>query len=184
MCGRFYSDENENERILNLYAKAREEFPDVKIKSGEIFPGDVVPVLGEGAKICVNKWGLENPYRKNAIIINSRSETADEKFKEYFENNRIVIPCSGYYEWNGKKEKYYFAFETKELLFMCGISSGLDSYGRFSVLTREAANNLKTVHDRMPLILEEKNVKRFIDDYEFAKYILSKGLENVTYSKC
>lgn len=184
MCGRFYSDEDENERILNLYSKAREKFPDAQLKSGEIFPGDTVPVIGEGAQICVSKWGLENPYRKNAFIINSRSETANEKFKEYFKNNRIVIPCSGYYEWNGKKEKYYFGLESGELLFMCGISTGPQSGGRFSVLTKEAALDLKTIHDRMPLMLEEKNVRRFTDDYDFAKYVLNKGLENVIYSKC
>ena len=184
MCGRFYCDEDENERILTLYKKAREKYPENDISSGDIYPGDIVPILDNKSDICINKWGLENPYKKNAIIINSRSETINQKFKDYFENKRIVIPCSGYYEWNDKKEKYYFNLDSREVLFMCGISTGSSPNDRFSIITREASDNLKMIHNRMPLILEEKSVNKYLLDNDFAKYILSTGIENITYSKC
>lgn len=183
MCGRFFNDEDENNRILDLYKKAREEYSDYIIKSGDIYPGDIVPIVGMGNKICISKWGFDNPYKKSATIINSRSETVDFKFKEYFTNKRIVIPCSGYYEWNDKKEKYYFNLQSNDVLFMCGICSDYTPNGRFSVLTKEASDNFKLIHHRMPLIIDEKNITKYLQDYDYAKYILTHGIENIMYSK-
>ena len=182
MCGRYFND-NENERILSLYEKAKDVNPNIDLKNGDICPGDIAPLLNCENRISVQKWGIENPYKKNAIIINSRSETILEKFKPYFENSRSVIPCSGYYEWTRDKEKYYFDLSKEKILFLCGISTGKTIDDRFSIITREACDEFHNIHPRMPLILEEKYVTKYLFDYDFAKYILNHGIEKLAFKK-
>ena len=174
MCGRFFSDENENARIKNIYKQIKENYPDVNVKSGEIFPTDIVPIIQSNLAPMPQKWGIKNKYNEKINVINSRSENITKNtFKEYFNKYRIVVPCSGYYEWSKNKEKYYFAQKDEQLMFMCAISTGNGIDDSFSIITTNAINDFHLIHDRMPLILKENEVKQYLNDYDFALYKLS-----------
>ena len=57
---------------------------------------------------------------------------------------------------------------------MAGIYQYFQNVERFVILTTEANSSVLTIHDRMPLILEEKELEGWIYDNELADYLLRK----------
>jgi putative SOS response-associated peptidase YedK len=106
MCGRYAIEcEEENvefkeiiEEINRRYAGKAEL---TRLKTGEIFPSDIVPVLASAdARPFLMRWGIPRWDRKGSVI-NARSETAMEKkmSRPSLLARRCVIPSTGFYEW-------------------------------------------------------------------------------------
>ena len=125
-------------------------------RSGEIFPGNVAPVLDAEREARFMLWGFPSPIAGKRPLINARSETAAVKrtFSEAMVSRRCLVPASGYYEWKtlGKKhkEKYEFTLPDRETMYMAGIYSRAN---QFAILTRAASPSTGDIHDRMPVIL-------------------------------
>ncbi|MBK8549918.1 MAG: SOS response-associated peptidase family protein [Ignavibacteria bacterium] len=72
-----------------------------------------IPVItyNKGKKFLTRmKWGIRfDPENKSPLIFNSRDDTIKEKpfWQKIFDQNRILIPMFGFYEWvdKGKKKK-------------------------------------------------------------------------------
>ena len=143
--------------------------------SGEIRPTDVVPVLAsnrEGrAAVFPMRWGFHLPG--NTLVVNARSESAGEKptFREAWRSHRCVIPASWYYEWehfktpSGKNKtgyKYAIQPEGTDVTWLCGLYRIEDGLPVFAVLTREPSQELRKIHDRMPLMLPKAAVADWI----------------------
>lgn len=108
-------------------------------------------------------WGLQPSWadENHDGFINARVETADEKpsFQTAWEQNRCLIPASGFYEWSGEsggKTPYYF--QTKEEMFSFAGLWTITSKGNltYTILTRPANEDVNDVHERMPIILNKK----------------------------
>ena len=128
-------------------------------RSGEIFPGNIAPVLDAQREARFMLWGFPNLMPGKRPLINARSETAAVKrtFCDAMASRRCLVPASGYYEWKtiGKKhkEKYEFTLPDRETMYMAGIYSRAD---QFAILTRAASPSTGDIHDRMPVILPKK----------------------------
>ena len=86
---------------------------------------------------------------------------------------RCVIPAKGFYEWNQGKEK--FSFEREEpVLFMAGCFNQFQGQNRFVILTTEANASVSMVHERMPLVLESKEIKDWVLDDDAVEFLLHK----------
>ena len=107
------------------------------------------------------------------LLINARAETAAEKpmFREAWQAHRCIVPASWYYEWehrvrnDGKKEtgdKYLIQPKGAAAVWMCGLYRIEDGLPAFVVLTREAGEPIRFIHDRMPLILPEDKIGEWI----------------------
>ena len=145
------------------------------LTSGEIRPTNVVPVIasnrnGERA-VFPMKWGFTVPGRP--LLINARAETAGEKpmFREAWKAHRCIVPASWYFEWehrirnDGKKEtgdKYLIQPSGSAAVWMCGLYRIEEGLPAFVVLTREAAESVRFIHDRMPLMLPENLIGEWI----------------------
>lgn len=172
---------------MDHYFDNRTNLPVVEYEPREIFPSDKVPVIHRGKTldktIHLMKWGFAPSYMKT-LIINARSESIAEKkmFKEAFFRRRCLIPATGYYEWekseteNGKIEKVKRDITVKgsEIISLAGIYDRFqDKDGQYfwavSILTKEANDSVKKIHDRMPIIidkgLESEWIKEYQDDY-------------------
>ena len=141
--------------------------------SGEIRPTDVVPVIatnkhGERA-VFPMKWG----YTGKSLLVNARSETAAEKptFREDWERHRCIVPGSWYYEWehktgkDGKKhtgDKYLLQPKGSEATWLCGLYRIEEGLPVFVILTRDSAEEIRFIHDRMPVMLPENRVPEWI----------------------
>ena len=125
-------------------------------RSGEIFPGNVAPVIAAEREARFMLWGFPNLIVGKRPLINARSETAAVKrtFSDAMASRRCLVPASGYYEWKtiGKKhkEKYEFTLPDRETMYMAGIYSRAN---QFAILTRAASPSTGNIHDRMPVIL-------------------------------
>lgn len=119
------------------------------------------------------KWGLVPSWAKDSSIaarlINARSETVQEKpsFREAFKMRRCIIPADGFYEWQrtrGKKLPFFFQMKDERPFGFAGLWERWQGEDQVliescTILTTEANEVLKPVHDRMPVILHP-------DDYE------------------
>jgi putative SOS response-associated peptidase YedK len=171
MCGRYYValDELELRSIVEAVERSvRGIYRQLSIKTeGEVFPSDIVPVqVGEG-QYQPMKWGFAGHDKR--LIINARSETAAAKplFKEAMAERRCLIPASGYFEWQkvntpGKakkaKTKYAFTLPNGSMyLAGCYRQEKDTPVPSFVILTRDASDGIKHIHDRMPIIFSLAN---------------------------
>lgn len=145
------------------------------LTSGEIRPTNVVPVIASSKAgnraVFPMKWGFTVPGRP--LLINARTETAGEKpmFREAWNGHRCIVPASWYYEWehrtrnDGKKEtgdKFLIQPKDTAAVWMGGLYRIEDGLPVFVILTREAAEPIRFIHDRMPLILPEDRIDEWI----------------------
>lgn len=179
MCGRFYFTRVSEDEKLDAVNKYMEKNYPGEYKTGEFFPGDIVPaVIDRQGKIVAVPAGFGFPgYQDNKLIINARSETAAEKktFADNLRERRVILPASGFFEWShdGKKTKYYFTVDSMQAIYLCGIYKIVDGKPRFVILTRAANESMIETHDRMPVIVGENSVRPYLTDRDAAMEIIA-----------
>ena len=180
MCGRYSFTRVSGEDRLNAVNKYMEKNYQGVCKTGEMFPGDIVPaVIDRQGKIVVVPAGFGFPgYQDNRLIINARSETAAEKktFADGLRDRRVILPASGFYEWSHhdrEQTKYLFTLDAMQTIYLCGIYKLVDGAYRFVILTRPANESMIEVHDRMPVIVGEKEVRPYLTDRDAAAEIIA-----------
>jgi putative SOS response-associated peptidase YedK len=139
-----------------------------------VAPSQTAPVIlqeaGSGRSLRGFRWGLvpfwaEDPAIGNRMI-NARSETVQTKpaFRgAWKDGRRCLIPATGFYEWQppatakGPKVPYWIRMADERPFGFAGIWERWDRGGEplftFTVLTTDANDLLRPIHDRMPVIL-------------------------------
>ena len=204
MCCRYYMEMSPRLRPIveaanrsRLYRSNIARIAKPLTTEGEIFPDMLVPVLASsrsGAKAVFPMiWG----YRVQGLgrlVANARAETAAEKpsFRDGWATHRCVIPASWYYEWehvtapSGRTragEKYAIMPKGAEMTWLGGIYRMEDGYPHFVILTREPSESVAFLHDRMPFILSEADVDRWIDPNVNPHVLLSSALTDLAFEK-
>lgn len=170
MCGRYtFFTDKELQEVDDIIEQISNDIQLENMKTGEIFPTNVVPVFLPEKDIVIPRlmiWGFPN-FRNKGVIINARSETAREKklFGSSLERRRCVIPSTGFYEWDPEKKKYLFNMPESQMLYMAGIYDQFDGQNRFVILTTEANRSMAEVHNRMPVIIPKDRIKDWIFDF-------------------
>lgn len=185
MCCRYYFETNVEEQIQSDFRSRSGSFIDhlTREERKELFrkrdfaPSDLAPVLcRKGGEFCLVscRWGYLVPGKESSLLINARVETVEEKplFCKAMKSRRLVVPASGFYEWNDKKEKSLFFSKDSSLLYLAGLYDLFQGEERFVILTTKANESMKEVHDRMPLILSAHEVMDWIEDQRQADAIL------------
>lgn len=163
MCGRYFIDdavEKDIERIVNKIDKNMK-----RQRKGDIYPAQTAPVICQkNNTLCAvdMKWGFEGKDKK--LLINARAETALEKpaFSDSIMHRRCVIPAGGFYEWNRDKQKVTFRYPQSPSVYMAGFYRKYGNGLQFIIVTTKANASMSPVHDRMPLILEEREIPAWI----------------------
>lgn len=176
MCGVFYVDDDTMREIEKIARKIDQK----SAATGDVHPSQPALILraDHGKMVSeVLKWGYE-AYWKKTLIFNARSETVQERpmFRRDFEERRCLIPAGKFYEWKQdstkQKEKYEF-FTPDKILYLVGIYHKDPEGDRFTILTREADGCMTGVHPRMPLILYEKDIGKWLFSREEAEKLLA-----------
>ncbi len=162
MCGRYYIEsgwEGEIEDVVQDIDRRirQEQF------IGDVHPTDLAPVIemeNQRLKLNICRWGYSLSKGKN-LVINARVESVLDKpsFKNGIQYHRILIPASGFYEWNQLKEKNMFTRSDSTVMYLTGFCDWFENERRFVILTMAANESMKKVHDRMPLILEKEQLR-------------------------
>lgn len=176
MCGRYYVDDETMREIERLVGDIDRK--ECLRGARDIYPSQEAAVLtGKRPALSVEfmHWGFLQ-YQKKGLLINARAETAPEKktFRESVLHRRCVIPAGKFYEWNAAKNKVTFFREDTPVIYMAGFYNRFQEEDRFVILTTAANASMEKVHDRMPLILEEKEVEDWIYNPAFWETALHK----------
>jgi putative SOS response-associated peptidase YedK len=176
MCGRFYLFST-GAAVAGLFDLAGP--PDL-VARYNIAPSQPVAVvrLGEhGRELVSLRWGLIASWAKDAKFapINARSETAAEKptFRHAMRKRRCLIPAGGFYEWKatGKhKQPFTFRLQDDKPFAFAGLWDRWEGptgpVETCCILTTEANELVRPVHDRMPVMLERTNFEQWLDPGE------------------
>lgn len=176
MCGRYtiFTDADERE-LFEIIAAAKIKYGEDSFKTGEIFPGNTVPVLTVPSfrEPELLTWGFPMNTGKG-LIINARSETAATRpmFREALAHRRCIIPSTGFYEWDAGKQKYLFTVPGTQMLYMAGLFGSFDDGARFVILTAAANSSVSETHNRMPVVLRRDMLRPWLTDTSSAYEIL------------
>jgi len=177
MCGR-YSLTVPPEEFAQHFGLS--DVPDLEPRYN-VAPTQDMPVirLPEGAsrEAVTMRWGLV-PFSAAspdgaARMINARSETVAEKpsFRWAFQKTRCLVPADGFYEWKrtgGVKQPYHITLRGRGLFAFAGLwdewtSRDGDRLLSYTVLTTEPNDLMRSIHDRMPVILPPERYAEWLD---------------------
>jgi putative SOS response-associated peptidase YedK len=179
MCGRYVSPrEAEVERFWNLTRGGGNPFPG----RYNAAPTDLLPVIRthpeRGRELALLRWGLI-PYgardpAAGARMINARAETVAGKapFRGPFRRRRCLVPMSGFYEWQkspaGRIPHYVHLLNAGQF-GVAGLyeywpgKDGVEPIESYTIITTDANALVARLHDRMPVILAERDHDAWLD---------------------
>ena len=170
MCGRFYVDDETAREIERTVQKIDEKLRRKRC-TGDIHPTEYAAVISTGQEGMVadtKKWGFPG-FDSQKTIFNARAESVLEKktFRDSILQRRLIIPATGFYEWNARKEKVTFTSldengNSSGILYLAGFYNRYEGEDRFVILTTAANASMAGTHDRMPLILEPQEMEAWL----------------------
>lgn len=174
MCGRY--------TLTNpaLIPKWFDEISDVRMPPRfNIAPTQEAPVIRvseEGDReLRQLRWGLIPHWSKDPSIgsrmINARSETVHEKpsFRGPFRSRHCLVLADGFYEWekrDGGKFPHLFRRADSRPFVFAGLWDRYKEEDRaiesFTILTCDANSLVARIHPRMPVILPDSSIDRWL----------------------
>lgn len=134
---------------------------------------------GQAGELLRLRWGLVPSWAKDLAIgnrmINARSETVEEKpsFRKAFQQRRCLVIADGYYEWKKTqqgKQPYLIESNGSDVFAFAGlweVNTRLADAGSelrtCTIITTSANQATRSLHDRMPVILEPEDYDRWLD---------------------
>ncbi len=148
MCGRYYIPDEDSaaelQEIIEQINRRANAGP--VVKTGEIAPSDVAPVLANNRNLAATPFAMRWGYRlgNGKLLFNARSETADAKalFRDGMRQRRCLVPAAHYFEWEKRgKDRIKYAIRPggASVMYMAGIYRLENDMPVFTILTREPA---------------------------------------------
>jgi putative SOS response-associated peptidase YedK len=176
MCGRYANTSSREE----LNAQFDLAWAGTLAPHYNIAPGQVVAIVrsGEGGReLAFVKWGLIPSWAKDPAIghrlINARAETLADKpaFRNAWRRHHCLVPASAFYEWKGPpghKQPYCIRMADDAPFGMAGLwESWRDVAGATvetcTIITTDANALVGRIHDRMPLIIGQRDYAAWLD---------------------
>ena len=177
MCGRYFLSE-----VVEGIDDTLDILKDPGLRTGtNLAPTELVSgLVWDAGKLNLVKfrWGLipswsrRDPGRERPLI-NARIETVQEKpsFKDSFMNRRAILPANGFIEWRGqergRKVPYRVAPSNGEVVGLAAIwdswrSPRGEQIHSAAVLTREASQDFKVIHHRLPVMLRQADWQTYL----------------------
>ena len=203
MCTRYYMDDSTSEltAIIEAVKKsplynnfiARSGKP--VITNGEVRPTDIAPVIAPSKKgiptVYPMRWGFKNPDH-DSTLFNARLETAGTKptFKDAWNSHRCIIPANYYFEWKHYKDingnvktgqKYAIQPSGATVTYLCGLYRIENDFPVFVILTKEPSEQIKALHDRMPLILPREKIDEWINPESLPANLLKYAITDMVF---
>jgi putative SOS response-associated peptidase YedK len=175
VCGRFVRNSSVSEIAKRFDA-------DTEFDPGESYNiapgGDIAVVVNRGHNRLVRcRWGFLPLWATEQSLahkmINARAETVAEKpsFRDAFRHERCLVVADGFYEWRKEDRDripYYIRLKSDGPFGFAGLyslwkSSEGDNICTSTIITSEANNLLRPVHDRMPVIIHRGDETLWLD---------------------
>ena len=144
-----------------------------------IAPTKTVVVVGDDGTrfITQMRWGLIPSWAKDPAIgnqmINARAETVATKpaFRVALRKRRCLVVADGFYEWQKRgrgKQPFYIVLKSRKPFGFAGLwetwtSPDGEEIRTCTIITTDANELLKPIHDRMPVILTREAEAIWLD---------------------
>lgn len=183
MCGRMtQTNPKAMKDHYKLKGRRNEELLAELKERYNIAPSQMVPVVVEDnneTEIKMMKWGYmpvwapDTKYLFKYSTFNARSEDIFEKrtWKDSIRLRRVLVPCTGFYEWEKRddgKQPYFIHPEGLNMFSLAGLyGTWKDPNGEeletFSIVTTTPNKEMSRIHNRMPVILHPDDEMTWID---------------------
>lgn len=179
MCGRFMFDPTTNPELKKIQTLAATQ--GVAVKTGEVFPNDLTALVidqDQQIKVVAMAWGWPG-FKAGQKLINARSETVLRKsrFAQAFLTQRAVYPTNGFFEWTVDKQKVYFKYpNSTQPVYIAGFYAYFDGQPRSILLTTAPNASVAPVHNRMPLLLQKRQISSWLKDSSWAQAFLRQAM--------
>ncbi|HUJ85259.1 MAG TPA: SOS response-associated peptidase [Burkholderiales bacterium] len=183
MCGRYVSPERAAiERAWQVGRGNSNPFG----RRYNVLPTTEIPILVEGSsgglELAQARWGLIPSWWKQdkppAYSINARAEEAAAKpmWRQAWRRSRCLIPAEGWYEWQAaqrtvaasgearayKQPHYIYRRDRRPVCFAGLMETSPAAQLTCAILTRAASASLAEIHDRMPVVLPDELLLRWV----------------------
>jgi len=183
MCGRYVSpDRAAIERAWQVGRGNSNPFG----RRYNVLPTTETPILVGGSQggleLGQARWGLIPSWWKQekppAYSINARAEEAAAKpmWRHAFRHSRCLIPAEGWYEWQAarradpatgeikayKQPHYIFRRDRRPVCFAALLETSPAGQLTCAILTRAASASVSEIHDRMPVVLPDELLVRWV----------------------
>lgn len=144
------------------------------IKNLDIFPNQAAPVLlyqGQKLQLVMKNWGYPSPVDAQKPLFNARIErfyeTKPSMWDQSFAQQRCIILADKFFEYgkktyttvNGRKHKEQYGFTTNNPITLI---AGIYDQNNFSMVTTAPNQDMIKIHDRMPLVIEPQELRRWL----------------------
>jgi putative SOS response-associated peptidase YedK len=190
MCGRFVQASSPELLVGRfgvdeLAAAGREPSYNVAPRATVYAVRDRAEDRGRRRYLSDLRWGLIPSWAKDPKVgdrmINARAESLADKpaYERAFRRHRCLIPAEGFYEWQrrgSRKQPMFIHRRDGEPMAFAGLWAAWRDRGEggfadpdgewlrsCAIVTTNANNTLAPLHDRMPVVLEERDWDRWLD---------------------
>lgn len=160
----------------DLQSLSGQDFPGPQIQPSSSDP-QILPAISDPQILpALGIWGF--PGKNGGLIINARAETVLVRptFAGSAENRRCVLPAACFYEWDAEKNRVTFTDPEREVIYLAGVWKLIEDRLRFVVLTTAANASMAPVHDRMPLMMDAKDVEPWLFSRKDAERLLRREM--------
>lgn len=167
MCGRYTLTSLSLRHFEHVFNSSFDPVP----ARYNIAPGQDNPVIFTskfGRALGHFRWGLVPHWSKEPRTkywtINAKVETVAEKpfYHDAFKTRRCLVPADGWYEWQKTQDgkQPYRIHQNNQPFAFAGLweyweGEGAEPFHSYTILTGPAADSVKAIHARMPLVLPE-----------------------------
>jgi putative SOS response-associated peptidase YedK len=188
MCGRYDLSDNPaaiRAKFMVPVVPAFSPNPDFR-------PTNTAPVVRRShasreREVAMLRWGLVPMWAKElkfgARCINARAETlaSTPAFRVAYRKRRCLVPVNAFFEWTGEpghKVKWRIGLKDEPLFALAGLwewwkdpasQQGVETY---TIVTTRANDLLAPIHDRMPVVIAERDYDRWLDADDAATDLL------------
>jgi putative SOS response-associated peptidase YedK len=173
MCGRYSGgwDVKLFEKLFNVQPTLFDNY--------NVSPTQYAPVIWQPKQreVLNARWGLmpswvSDPKEFKASMFNARAETLHDKpsFKKPFKSQRCIVPALGFFEWKKEgntKTPHFIHRNDGELLAFAGLydhwQRADDEIYSYTIITTTPNQVMESIHDRMPVILEQDQFNLWLE---------------------
>lgn len=150
----------------------RENLPE--LSKPDVFPNQPAPVLlyqDQKLQLVMKNWGYPSPIDAKKPLFNARIERFYESkpsmWDQSFARQRCIILADEFFEYgknaytaaNGRQYKEQYVFKTNNPITLI---AGIYDQNNFSMVTTAPNQDMVKIHDRMPLVIEPEELRRWL----------------------
>ena len=174
MCGRYVLKALKDDIIKHFNLIDGLDYFDIhgyKLRE-EVFPGEWITAINNENRPEDIWWTIEDKDNSGVHrrAINAKAETVTKvnMFADAFRKDRVLIPATGFFEWNSGKCRHLFTFD-EPLFAFGGIARECDIKGELRrcgvILTTDANSIVRPIHEkgRMPVVIHKYDYAAWLD---------------------